>query len=266
MAPYHPKKRLGQNFLESEDVIRRVVELVGASAEDTVIEIGPGRGALTLPLARTGARVLAVEFDRDLINYLEKLTKKHANVEIINTDFLRYEPDPDAIPQFTLVGNIAYNITSPVLEWCTRYRDRITRVVLMLQKELAARVCSKPGSRDWSPLAVFTQLHFSVRYCFDVPAGSFRPEPKVSSTVITLSATDRTIETDLSSMQRVVRAAFRHRRKLLMNNLVPDTIPSASVAGEIAAELSLSDTCRAEEMPIDLFLKLTDSLVSRNIL
>ena len=266
MAPYHPKKRLGQNFLESEDVIRRVVELVDANAGATVIEIGPGRGALTLPLARTGVRLLAVEFDRDLISYLEKLTKKQINVEIINTDFLRYEPNPESIPRFTLVGNIAYNITSPVLEWCARYRDRISRVVLMLQKELAARVCSKPGSRDWSPLAVFTQLYFDVRYCFDVPASSFRPEPKVSSAVITLSAMERAIKTDLSSMQRVVRAAFRHRRKLLMNNLIPDIIPSASVAGEIAAELSLSDTCRAEEMSIDLFLKLTDCLISRNIL
>ena len=266
MAPYHAKKRLGQNFLESEDVIRRVVELVDAKAEDTVIEIGPGRGALTLPLARTGAQVLAVEFDRDLIAYLEKLTGKFPNVEIINADFLRYEPDLDSIRRFTLVGNIAYNITSPVLEWCTRYRDRISRVVLMLQKELAARVCSKPGSRDWSPLAVFTQLHFDVRYCFDVPATSFRPEPKVSSAVITLSAMERTTETDLLSMQRVVRTAFKHRRKLLMNNLVPGIIPSASVAGEVAAELSLPDTCRAEEMSIDLFLKLTDCLVSRNIL
>jgi len=266
VVAYHPKKRLGQNFLESEDVIRRVLELVGANADATIIEIGPGRGALTLPLARTGARLLAVEFDRDLIGYLEKLTEKQTNVEIINTDFLRYEPDADSIPKFILVGNIAYNITSPVLEWCTRYRNRITRVVLMLQKELAARVCSQPGSRDWSPLTVFTQLYFDVRYCFDVPADSFRPEPKVSSAVVTLSAMERTIETDLTSMQKVVRAAFKHRRKLLMNNLVPDIIPSANVAGEIAAELSLSDTCRAEEMSIDLFFKLTDSLVSRNML
>jgi 16S rRNA (adenine1518-N6/adenine1519-N6)-dimethyltransferase len=266
VAAYHPKKRLGQNFLESEDVIRRVLELVDANAESTIIEIGPGRGALTLPLARTGARLLAVEFDRDLIGYLEKLTEKRTNVEIINADFLRYEPDVDSIPRFTLVGNIAYNITSPVLEWCTRYRNRITRTVLMLQKELAARVCSQPGSRDWSPLAVFTQLYFDVRYCFDVPPDSFSPEPKVSSAVVTLSAMERSIETDLPSMQKVVRAAFKHRRKLLMNNLVPDIIPSANVAGEIAAELSLSDTCRAEELSIDLFLKLTDSLVSRKIL
>ena len=116
MAGYHAKKRLGQNFLKSESVIRRIVETVEPQAGETVIEIGPGRGALTLALAGSGARIVAVEFDRDLYGYLNKLARRYDSIEIVNADFLEFEPDERKIPSFKLAGSLPYNITSPVIE------------------------------------------------------------------------------------------------------------------------------------------------------
>ena len=124
MGGYRAKKRLGQNFLKSQSVIDQMVELIDPRPGQRIIEIGPGRGALTATLAASGADITAVEFDRDLIGYLSKLVGSCDNVEILNEDFLTYQPAYDG---FKLVGNIPYNITSPVVDWAVNYRTRIDR-------------------------------------------------------------------------------------------------------------------------------------------
>jgi len=265
MARYHAKKRLGQNFLKSEEIISSLVELVEAAPCERIIEVGPGRGALTLPLARLRKYLIAVEFDRDLIGYLNKLVGNFPNVEIVNTDFLTFDPESYSYSRFTLVGNIPYNITSPVIEWCTLNRTQMVRAILMVQKEMARRISAEAGTREWSPLSIFTQLHFDVRLCFDVPASAFRPAPNVASAVIELLPKNTKVDVDHDLLEKVVRTAFKHRRKLLMNNLVPDIIPSGAVARDVATALSLSEKCRAEELSIDLFLKLTAHLAACNI-
>jgi len=265
MPGYRAKKRLGQNFLKTKSTIDRVISLAAPERGDTIIEIGPGRGALTLPLAESGATLWAVEFDRDLIEYLTSLLSDHARVRLVNADFLQFDPVAEKLDRFKLVGNLPYNITSPVIDWCLRYRDRLACVVLMVQRELGGRISGSPGSKDWSPLSVFTQSAFAVERCFDVAPSHFHPRPEVTSTVLRLTPrSGERIETG-GAFQRVVRASFRHRRKLLVNNLVPDIIPTAAQAGEILAPLGLGGSARAEAVTIDQFLNLTTALVCRKL-
>lgn len=266
MPAYHPKKRLGQHFLVSDAINERIVELVKPSKDKTIIEIGPGRGALTESLAKSSADLIAIEFDSDVIGHLKKLLSPYPNTRLLNLDFLLFEPSPDRFTTFTLVGNLPYNITSPVLDWCVHHRGMIDRAVFMVQEEMARRITARPPSKDWSPLAIFTQLHFDVRYCFGVGAEHFRPSPKVTSAVIELtSRTGEAFEIP-DALEKVVRQAFAHRRKLLLNNLVPSIIPTSSEAARIWDKLGLDHRFRAEELPTEVFLALTRELISRNIL
>ena len=266
MAAYHPKKRLGQHFLVSESIVNRIIDLVDPSNDKTIIEIGPGRGALTGPLAKSGADFIAIEFDSDVIGYLKKLLSPYPNARLLNLDFLLFEPGSDHFTTFTLVGNLPYNITSPVIDWCVRHHRMIDRCVFMVQQEMARRITASPPSKDWSPLAIFTQLWFEVKYCFDVSSEHFRPRPKVTSAVIELVARGSAVLDIPDVFEEVVRQAFAHRRKLLVNNLVPSIIPDSTTASSIWDKLSLDRSVRAEELPTDVFLALTRELISRNIL
>jgi len=260
MAAYHAKKRLGQNFLKTDSIIEWVVSLVDPKPDDTIVEIGPGRGALTLPLAESGASVWAVEFDRDLIGYLTALMSKQINVRLIHADFLSF--DPASIPgeKFKLIGNLPFNITSPVIDWCLRHRARIACAVLMVQKELGARIAASPGGKDWSPLSILTQIVFDVEQAFDVAASHFHPRPEVTSTVLRLAPrTGAQYELPIS-FERVVRASFRQRRKLLVNNLASEVTVNSSELASIMAECGLPGTARAEEVGIEKFLALTEAL------
>jgi 16S rRNA (adenine1518-N6/adenine1519-N6)-dimethyltransferase len=259
---YRPKKRLGQNFLRSQAIVGKLVRLIDPRAGERIIEIGPGRGALTVALASSGASVTAVEFDRDLIGRLTKLAEQYSNLEILNQDFLNYEPSPG---QFKLVGNIPFNITSPVIDWAVRHRLSITRAYLMVQKELAERVASLPGSRNWSPMAIMTQLHYAINICFDVAASNFRPPPKVVSTVIELAPVEGQPIAHYDFFERLVRASFGHRRKTLINNLVPAFIKDKQAVGGAIASLDLSERVRAEELSTAQFLELTKLLAPFNI-
>jgi 16S rRNA (adenine1518-N6/adenine1519-N6)-dimethyltransferase len=266
MAPYHPKKRLGQHFLTSKEIIDRIIERINPKPGQNIIEIGPGRGVLTVPLAQSGASVLAVEFDEDLMRHLKKTLSKFPNVKILCLDFLEFDPDPDIFSSFKLVGNIPYNITSPVIDWCVRHHAVIDSAVLMVQKEIAGRLAAVPKSKDWSPLSIFTQLYFTVKTLFEVPPESFHPLPKVVSGVIELVPKIKIRVGDFARFEKVVRQAFVQRRKFLLNNLVPELIPDNDSAREIISELGFGETVRAEELSIDQFLKLTNCLVTHNII
>ncbi|MEW5795827.1 MAG: 16S rRNA (adenine(1518)-N(6)/adenine(1519)-N(6))-dimethyltransferase RsmA [Candidatus Zixiibacteriota bacterium] len=266
MPAYHAKKRLGQNFLKSEEVIGRVIELLAPAPNDIIVEIGPGRGALALPLARAGATLWAVEFDRDLIGYLSSLLSDYANVQLLNDDFLKFNPTARELGRFKLVGNLPYNITSPVLDWCLRYREYLVTVVLMVQRELGARIAASPGSKDWSPLGILTQSAFSVERAFDVSAEHFEPRPDVMSTVVRLTPLPEPAAPVTGLFERVVRASFQHRRKTLLNNLVPTFSLDTKVAGGLLTELGLSPMTRAEELSIAQFLTLTAALERHKLL
>ncbi len=263
MSGYRAKKRFGQNFLKSQDIIQKIIDAVHPQKKDRIIEIGSGRGAITLPLAESQATVTAIEFDNDLIGYLTKLLSKYPSVEIIHQDFLQYEPD---FKNYKLVGNLPYNITTPVIEWaCNRHKE-IESAFFMTQKEVALRLAAQPHTKDWSPLAIFTQLYFDVELLFNISPEHFSPAPKVESSLIKLLPRQNKNIRYPDIFEQVVRTAFSQRRKTLINNLTVSLIPKSDDNISILKECGLSDKVRAEQISLENFLKLTNLFVLRNIL
>ena len=259
---YHAKKRFGQNFLKSENILDKIVTLVNPQKDENIIEIGPGLGALTEKLANSKASITAVEYDRDLIPKL--LNKfKNSNVKIIQQDILKYKPE---IEKFKLAGNIPYNITTPIIDWLIKYHSSLTYAVLMVQKEMALRLGGKPASKNWSPLSIFTQMYFDVEISFHVNPENFQPPPKVTSTVIKLIPHEITQIENFNAFATVIRSSFKQRRKLLANNLMAELNLSRSTIEDIINSINLPLNCRAEQLTINDFLTLTEALNSRNIL
>jgi 16S rRNA (adenine1518-N6/adenine1519-N6)-dimethyltransferase len=261
MARHKPQKRFGQHFLSDECTLDRIVRLINPTAADTIVEIGPGEGVLTIPLAKSGARLLTVEFDRDLIAPLARKLAAYPKARVIEQDFLQFSPD-EISGSFTLVGNIPYNITSPIIDWCARYADRLSKVVLMMQREMARRICGRPGTKDWAPISIFTQLAFDVHYEFEVPPSAFTPPPEVHSAVISMIPKTARPSIDMAKFERVVRAAFEHRRKLLVNNLVPEIVPTAAEHAKYLSAIGAREDCRGEQVSIEQFVRLTELLIA----
>jgi len=266
MAKNYAKKRLGQNFLQSQEVIKKIVSVISPKPNETILEIGPGKGALTIPLAESGATILAVEFDVHLCRYLEKALTGKKNVSIIQKDFLQFIPAEYGLTSIKLCGNLPFNITSPVVEWIVHHRSIIKKAVLMIQREVALRLSSEPGGKDWSPLAIFTQLHFEINYLFSVSPKEFSPSPKVTSAVVELVPKESVEVEHYSQFEELVRASFKQRRKQLINNLVPAIVPTTKAAEEIFNQLGFQRNIRAEQIDTSQFLELTELLVQHNIL
>ena len=266
MSGYRPKKRLGQNFLTSESAIQRIVDLVEPQSGMHIVEIGAGRGALTLPLVRSGAGITAVEIDRDLIGYLENLLKTYPNTKVVAEDFLDIDPLSISARPFVLVGNLPYQITSPVIEWVVRHRMHVQSACLMMQREVADRLASSPGCKDWSPLAIFTQLYFEIERCFTLGPDCFRPPPKVTSAVIRMTPKLTAEVKYAAELERLVRTAFHQRRKLLVNNLSPTLVADPSQLRLILTELDLPANIRAEQVTTEQFINLTDRLVALDLI
>jgi 16S rRNA (adenine1518-N6/adenine1519-N6)-dimethyltransferase len=218
------RKRFGQHFLERAWV-DKLVALVAATPTDTLLEIGPGRGALTLPLAQSGARIRAVEIDRDLAVDLAALAPD--TVTVISGDMLALASadlfgDADRV---RVVGNLPYNVSSPILFrllelW--RETQRLIDATLMLQREVAVRIAAKAGGGDYGPLSILTALHADVDTLLQLPPGAFRPPPKVHSSVIRLRFRPPTIDVgDYARFERLVRTLFQQRRKTAANALKP---------------------------------------------
>lgn len=262
MTGYRAKKRLGQHFLISDEVVCRIVDTIQPQPGETLVEIGPGQGVLTGALASRDARIVAVEFDRDLIPSLEKRFASTGKVTLINRDFLSWQPTLD---RFALVGNLPYNLTTPVIEWCVTYRSYIARAVFMVQKELAERLAASPDTKAWSPISIFTQLCFDVKSVFDVPSTAFEPPPQVVSTVISLRPAQSPAVDDMPRLQKVVRASFVQRRKLLTGNLTKAFHIPMSTVREVLAQVGLPVSVRAEQVTIEQFLALTRDLAARRI-
>jgi 16S rRNA (adenine1518-N6/adenine1519-N6)-dimethyltransferase len=207
------KKRFGQHFLTDRSILRRIVALAHIQPEDTVIEIGPGAGALTVELARVASRVIAIEIDTDLIASLRGFMP--ANVEVVHADALEVEW-PRA--PFHVVANLPYNVATPLLKRFIGHRDFISSVTVMVQKEVAERLAAKPSTREYGPLTVLVQYYATVKYGFTVPPRAFKPRPKVDSAVVRIEW-----KPDVPSAQSFtdfVQQAFGSRRKMLANNLL----------------------------------------------
>jgi 16S rRNA (adenine1518-N6/adenine1519-N6)-dimethyltransferase len=232
-----PKKDWGQNFLADAQVLTRIAQAFSVGPGDTVVELGAGLGHLTRALAATGARVIAVERDRDLVRVLEKeLALPGVEVLAANAADLSFaEAAKGAKP--VVGGNLPYQLSSSILFQVLEQRESIQRAVFLLQKEVAERIAASPGGRDYGLLSVLLQAYATVQVLFEVPAERFHPPPKVDSAVVRIDVlpTPRARPSDHRRFVRLVKAAFAQRRKTLLNSL-----KSASDLGspaELAASL-----------------------------
>jgi 16S rRNA (adenine1518-N6/adenine1519-N6)-dimethyltransferase len=228
------RKRFGQHFLADPGVLDRIIRDLRPSPNDHLLEIGPGRGALTAYLARevctpeAAGRFVAVEIDRDLV---PELQARFRGVEFINADILRVDlgalfappstatPDTPAQRGWRVVGNLPYNISTPLLVLLMQHLPHIRDMHFMLQREVADRLSATPGTKAWGRIAVLVQYLCSVEKLFDVPPGSFRPPPRVWSAVTRLTPRAAPPAVEAVALDAVVRAAFSQRRKRLANAL-----------------------------------------------
>jgi 16S rRNA (adenine1518-N6/adenine1519-N6)-dimethyltransferase len=212
-------RRLGQHFLKSSAVLERIARAACADRELLVVEIGPGRGALTARLLARAERIIAIEIDTDLVRHLRR---KFAGerLEVIEGDAL--EIDLGRWGPAVMAGNLPYYAATRILERVTEAGDALRRGVFLVQKEVAERAAAAPGSRDYGYFSVALELFVDVERLFDVPPGAFQPPPEVDSTLLRLTPHDRTGElgiSDAAGFLRFVSDCFRQKRKTLRNNL-----------------------------------------------
>lgn len=270
----HPraKKRLGQNFLVDETYARRIVGALGPRAGETVVEIGPGRGALTTLLLETGTHVVAVELDRELAPILRERFGGLDNFKLVEADALELdfcaaiEPTTSA----RVVANLPYNISTAILQRLIEQRRCVPEMVLMLQREVVERITAPPGSAERGYLTVLVEAFCHSEALFDVPPGAFRPVPKVWSTVARLRARDGVVESfENSIFLRLVSAGFAQKRKTILNNLrsapadVREFVDAAGGAASLLEDAGIDPQRRAEALTLAEWASLTEALVRR---
>jgi 16S rRNA (adenine1518-N6/adenine1519-N6)-dimethyltransferase len=257
------RKALGQHFLHDLNIVRKIIALAELKPGETVLEIGPGRGILTRALNETGSKIFAIELDRSLDERLQKEFKDSPNVRIIQADALNY-PFEDLPAPFAVVANLPYSISTPLLFRLLELRGRISRMVLMLQLEVAHRITAREGGKEYGLLTVGVQFYADPRLELVVPRGCFNPPPRVDSAVIQLKmrATPKVAVKDEAFFFRVVRAGFGHRRKSLRNALKDGGFPADAVEQALSAASITADNPqrRAETLSIEDFARLADKL------
>ena len=254
MFSFALKKRFGQHFLSDRSILGRIVALAHIHASETVVEIGAGAGALTSELAKTGAQVIAIEIDHDLIPSLH--ASMPPNVEVIEGDALLVDWPAD---KFHVVGNLPYNVATPLLKRFIEHREHIRDVTIMVQKEVAERLIAEPSTREYGPLSVLVQYYAVVKYGFTVPPGAFKPKPKVDSAVIRLEwKPDVPAATHFTDF---VHHAFASRRKKLVNNLLPmfGSLGRDEILRRLI-EAGIRENARPEDLSVAEFLRVYNLL------
>ena len=219
---HRARKRFGQNFLTDQAVVGAIVDAIAPERGQLIVEIGPGQAALTRPLAASGAELHLVEIDRDLAARLEQELRDQENVHLHCADALKLDfGELTGHRRFRLVGNLPYNISTPLLFHVLQWSGHIQDMYFMLQQEVVDRMAAQPGSKAWGRLSVMCQYHCSVTRLFDVPPTAFTPAPRVQSAIVRLAPR---IEPpadvgNKAAFDRLVSRAFAMRRKTLRNNL-----------------------------------------------
>jgi len=263
-------KGLGQNFIRDRGVLTRIVEGAGVREDDLVIEIGPGIGVLTAELARQAAAVTAVEIDARLIPILEETLAEYDNIRLINQDILKTDlgriiTEGRAEGLYTgkahVIGNLPYYITTPIIMKLLEDGVPADSITVMMQKEVADRIRSAPGSRTYGAISVAVQYYCRVEKVTDVPKEAFLPRPKIDSTVLKLTPrTDRVRVRDEKAFLRCVKAGFAQRRKTLLNSISSAEGLSKDYVGHVLEAAGIDPGRRAETLTVEEFADIANRI------
>ena len=259
MASHRARKRFGQHFLTDAGVIDAIVRAVHPGAEDVIVEIGPGRGAITERLARAAGHLHAIELDRDLVLQLRRRYEDNPSVTVHAADALSF--DFAALgPHLRIVGNLPYNISTPLLFHLLNFRERIIDMHFMLQKEVVDRMAAKPGGKTYGRLGIMLGCHLEVEPLFDVDRMAFDPPPEVTSSVVRLDPlTPGTFDiANNAALSELVKTAFMQRRKTLRNAL-----RSVADADDFAA-VGIDASQRPERIAIAEYVALSNHLFGKS--
>ena len=265
-----PKKQLGQNFLTDPTTAAMIVNRSGITANDYVLEIGAGFGALTIPAAGLAQKVYAVETDREIIGVLktEILLNNLANVVVMQKNILYIDIKTMAENighKIVIIGNLPYNISSQILVKLIKSRIMVNRAVLMFQKELAQRIAAQPGSKEYGRITVMLQYCAEIKKLAEVKASLFHPKPKVNSEVIEIKFKKRPeyLADDETFFHRVIKAAFANRRKTLKNSLAGSELKiDGNTAKHVLENSGIDYMRRAETLCIEEFVNLSNNIGS----
>ncbi len=248
------KKKWGQNFLVDNNLLDKIIKTIDITTEENVLEIGPGQGALSEKLVDVAKSLSMVEIDPDLIKILE-VHEKLSGLKIINQDILKVDLDSLEIDSPVVVGNIPYNITSPIIFWLIDHLDSWDRAYLMVQKEVAQRLTGKIGTKDYSRVTVMTRLFFDIKICFSISPNVFLPRPKVQSAFISIEKRLDFNKNDVNIKQfsQVVRMAFNQRRKMLRNSLSTLNIDLDAC--------KIDFTRRPEQLTVSEFIDISNNII-----
>jgi 16S rRNA (adenine1518-N6/adenine1519-N6)-dimethyltransferase len=265
-ATFHPSKRFGQNFLTNPAIVSRIIEALGPSADETIIEIGPGKGALTAPLLERAGSLVAIEFDQNLIPLLSDKFKGQSSFKLIQKDALAIDFCEAIRPasQARVVANLPYNVATAILQRLIEQRHCLTELVVMLQKEVVDRITAPPGTAERGYLSVFAQTYCEVEKLFEVAPSSFRPAPKVWSSVIRLILRPGLpgVVRNEKLLWQVVSAGFAQRRKTMLNNLrnapspLQEIVKSHGGASIVLCQAKVDLQRRAETLTLDEWARI----------
>ncbi|MDP2100430.1 MAG: 16S rRNA (adenine(1518)-N(6)/adenine(1519)-N(6))-dimethyltransferase RsmA [Methylobacter sp.] len=253
-----PRKRFGQNFLHDHNIIYNIISSIQARPDQHWVEIGPGQGALTEPLLNEKVRLDVVELDRDLVVLLKEKFRHYPNLHIHSADALRFDFSSlaEGGNKLRIIGNLPYNISTPLMFHLLDNAKCIEDMHFMLQKEVVDRICAAPGSKKYGRLSVMMQYHCMPELLFEVPPESFDPIPQVTSAIVRLVPHQQppVAVNDMGKLNRVVTQAFSQRRKTLRNSL-KKLIEEADIAA-----LGIDPTLRAESISLAEFALLSNLL------
>ena len=264
----HPLKRLGQHFLKDSRTVQRIVDALDPKPDETIVEIGPGTGALTSALLERAGRVVAVEFDENLGPLLRERFADRANFKLVMSDALTTDfcAEIQPAPRARLAANLPYNISTAILQRLISQRACLTEMVVMLQREVVERVLAPAGSSERGYLSVLIEAYADTEKLFDVAPGAFRPPPKVWSSVMRLTFKARVIENE-DLFWETVSAGFAQKRKTILNNLrhasghLQDVLQRNGGASIVLCKAEVELQRRAETLTIDEWSRIVAAMV-----
>lgn len=259
MNKFLPLKRFGQNYLQDQNIIKKIIAEIDPKENELIIEIGPGQGAITQKLLESKASLTAIEIDKRII---EDLQNKYTGLNLIQSDFLKLELNQFVVSsdkKLRVVGNIPYNITSPILFKLFENNTIVQDAIFMVQYEVARRMTAKMGSKDYGILSVLLEYFGNTKLAFKVSPNVFYPKPNVDSAVVHIHFNDNRENPEFNLMfKSIVKSAFGNRRKTLKNSLSNGIFAEVNFS-ECGIDLSL----RAEQLSVDDFIKLTEFISNK---